>query len=67
MRRAKMSPGSSSTGSRLIVAPAAAVIMLVMAEYYLMTACDSIALAPTGQVVLSGVSAMPGKMIRTIV
>ncbi len=29
LRRAKMSPGRSSTGSRLIVAPAAAVIMLV--------------------------------------
>ena len=28
-RVAKMSPGSSSTGSRLMVAPAAAVIMLV--------------------------------------
>jgi len=29
MRSAKMSPGSSSTGMRLIVAPAAAVSMLV--------------------------------------
>ena len=28
-------------------------------EYFLMTACDSIGLAPTGQIVVSGVSAMP--------